>query len=480
MNQKQNTLSLLAPQATGGEIAEGGFQYQANLITAQIPSWLAKDGFTEMIRESLGDVEAKFFTPSVGLNREFVEYKNHLLQPKEFWEEIENFWEKNKQAPDSYQRFVLACTSVSRELNPIINALDQVRDAYPFYDEAKQIQDTSYNHFVEVVKKRGKSKDMADFLFSKVHFKIDLTDAEDFPRELFRETLLNHFPIFENFPVKVSNEAYSHLVGLVSSRKRQPIYRQELENEIWQGIEERYRPLPSIRIHTLHDEKANKGPDGCLQFEWKNFFGGSDRNFPPPEEWNQKVIGELHSTKEWLVSTNRSGHIHLSGHRRLSASIAVGSIFSAVAGFTIGIETRDGIWWTNSHAKEDTPDYQWQQSIDGESTGEIAVGISILKDTANEEVERYLETKHFYGNRLYLFSNIALQSDDQANRAVQKAKSVIQELTSKTQAQKIHLFFAGPAQFALFLGHRLNTLGEIQCYERISPNTYVPTVLIET
>ena len=197
MNQKQNTLSLLAPQATGGEIAEGGFQYQANLITAQIPSWLAKDGFTEMIRESLGDVEAKFFTPSVGLNREFVEYKNHLLQPKEFWEEIENFWEKNKQALDSYQRFVLACTSVSRELNPIINALDQVRDAYPFYDEAKQIQDTSYNHFVEVVKKRGKSKDMADFLFSKVHFKIDLTDAEDFPRELFRETLLNHFPTFE-------------------------------------------------------------------------------------------------------------------------------------------------------------------------------------------------------------------------------------------------------------------------------------------
>ena len=140
MSQKHSSGSLLAPQATGGDIAEGGFRYQANLITAQIPSWLAEDGFTEMIRESLGDVEAKFFIPNVGLTREFVEYKNHLLQPTEFWEEVENFWEKDKHAPDSYQRFVLACTSISGGLKPIVNALRRIRDAFPFYDRSKQIQ----------------------------------------------------------------------------------------------------------------------------------------------------------------------------------------------------------------------------------------------------------------------------------------------------------------------------------------------------
>ncbi len=91
-----------------------------------------------------------------------------------------------------------------------------------------------------------------------------------------------------------------------------------------------------------------------------------------------------------------------------------------------------------------------------------------------------LETKHFHGKRLYLYSNAALQSDEQTNVAVQKAKSIIQEMISRTQAKKIHLFFAGPAQFALFLGHRLNTLGEIQCYEWVSVDRYVPTVLIST
>ena len=481
MTQKRQSSSLLSPQARGGDIAEDGFQYQFNSTIAQIPNWLAQDGFTDMIREALGDAEARFFVPSVGFRYEFVEYKNHHLNASKFWEEIEHFQKIDNQAPNTYQLFMLGCKSVAKELVPITNALKRVRDPYSFYDTAQQIQDISYDDFVEVVKARNKSKDMADFLFLKVRFKLDSTNAESHPRGLFTEEMKRHFPEFNKLSGEVTNAAYTQLIELVKFRRNKPIYRHELEKAIWQETKEKDRPEPTIKIHTEHDENTNKGPDGCLQFDWKGVFGGTNRNFPPLAEWDRKVIGQLQATKEWLVSTKRPRHIHLNGHRRLSASMAIGSIFSAVAGFTIGMKIEDKMWWTNSHAKEDTPDYQWtQKSIDGGTTNEIAVGISILKDTANEEVERYLETKHFQGKRLYLFSNMALQSDDQANRAVQKAKSVIQELTSKTQAKKIHLFFAGPAQFALFLGHRLNTLGEIQCYERISPNTYVPTVLIKT
>lgn len=478
MSQKQNSLSLIAPQATGGDTAEGGFQYQINWTIARIPIWLAQDGFTEMIRESLGDVEAKFFVPGIGWCREFVEYKNHLLQPNEFWTEIEDFWGKNQQSPDSYQRFVLACPSVSTGLNSVMNALRRVRDAYPFYEDAQEIQDTSYSDFVEVVKKQNQSKDMADFLLSKVEFEIDLTDAEDRNRELFRETLFKYFPTFVGFSAKVSNAAHSHLMELVRSRKNQPIYRQELEDAIWKEVEEKDKPI--IKIHTLHDEIADKGPDGCLQFDWKSIFGGPDRNFPSAEEWNRKVINELQTTKKWVVSTKCPRQIHLSGHRRLSASVAIGSVFSAVSGFTIGMETKDGIYWTNNHPKENTPVYQWQQTlISGESADAIAVGISIGRNIIND-VEQYLETILFRGNRLYLLGDTALLSDDHANQAVQKAKLTIQEEVTKTQGKKIHLFLAVPAQFALFFGHRLNTVGKIQCYEWVSPNTYVPTALIQT
>ena len=362
----------------------------------------------------------------------------------------------------------------------MINGLRRVRDAYPFYDGAKEIQDTSYNHFVKVVTKGNRPKELADFLFSKVDFEIDKKDAENHNMELFRENLLRHFPTFTDFPVKVSNLAYLHLSELIRSRKNQPIYRQDLEDAIWKEVEEKDKPKAYIRFHTLHDGTDDRSPDGCLKFDWKTVFGGSNRNFPPTEEWNIKVNNELRMTKDWLIETNRTRRIHLIGHRRLSASIAIGAIFSAVSGFTIGLETKDEIWWTDNHALEDTPDYHWQQSNYGESNCEVAVGISILKDTANTEVERYLETKHFNGKRLYLYSNAALLSDFQTNLAVKKAKLIIQKFTSKIQPKKVHLFFAGPAQFALFLGHRLNTLGEIQCYEWTKSNNYVPTVLIET
>ncbi len=478
--QKRQPSSLLSPQARGGDIAEQGFQYQFNSTITQIPNWLAQDGFTEMIREALGDVEAKFFVPDAGIRHEFVEYKNYRLKPNEFWQEIENFREIDQQDPDSHQQFVLVCQSVADELKPITNSLKRVRDPYSFYDAVKQIQDISYSDFVEVVKSRGQSKKMADFLFLKVRFKLGIVDGETHARGIFIEEMKRYFPEFRTLSGKSTDAAYSQLTELVKSRTNQSIYRHELENAIWQGITEKDCAKFTIRMHTAFEKNIDKGPDGCLQFDWKSIFGGTNRNYPPTDEWNRKVTDKLCATKEWLIATKRTRRIHLIGHRRLSASIAIGATFSAVSGFTIGIQTKDGIWWTNSHAKENTADYHWEQSIDGESNDEIAVGISILKDTANADVERYLETKHFNGKRLYLYSNAALQSDEQTNVAVQKAKSIIQELISRTQAKKIHLFFAGPAQFALFLGHRLNTLGEIQCYEWVSTDRYIPTVLIST
>ena len=479
MSKNQQTSSLLSPQATGGDIAEGGFQYQANLIIARIPNWLAQDGFTEIIRESLGDVEAKFFVPGRGFRREFIQYKNHHMTPSKFWSEIKHFQKMNQEAPTSYQRFVLACIGVSDELGPTINGLRRVRDAYPFYDGAQQIQDASYDDFVKVVERLGKSKKMADFLFDKVDFDIDLTDAEDHPRELFRETLFQIYPVFDELLAKFSGAAYSRLAELVQSRKNQPIYRGELEEAVWKDIKPEYRADPSIRIHTIHDD-SDEGPEGCLQLNWKSCFGGRERNFPPAEEWNRQVIGELQSTKKWLVSTQRSRRLRLSGHRRLSASIAIGSIFSAVSGFVIGMETKEGIWCPDNHPQADTPDYLWEQDIhDDELAEEIVVGISIKRNIAND-VELYLETMDFHGPRLYLFSNNAVLSAAHANRAVEKAKQIIDVSVNAVGAKKIHLFIAVPAQFALFLGHRLNAMGEIQCYEYQNTNVYVPTCFIST
>lgn len=476
MNAKREPLSLLSRQATGGDIAESGFQYQANWTTARIPSWLAQEGFTAMICEALGDVEAKFFVPGDGFQRELVQCKSHPVNPAKFWEVIECFLEMNQDSPDAYQRFVLACPSVSGGAKRIRNALRRVRKAYPFYDGAQPIQGASYTAFVNAVKAQNKSEELAHFLFAKVGLETDSANVENHPREHFREALAKEFPIFRASPLTASNQAYSHLVELVTARRNKPICRHELEQAIWRAVEPKDIPKPIVRIHTSQGRNTDEGPEGCLLFKWHDFFGGSSRSYPSTEAWQKKIVGELQTTKEWFVSTQRSRRIHLSGHRRLSTSIAIGAIFSSVSGFTIGMEIKEGLWWTDSHPTEKTPDYEWAQKfLAGEPTDELAVGISILMNISSD-VEHYLETTHFRGNRLYLSGNTAICSAAHANKAVHQAKRILQDIMSKAQAKKLHLFFAGPAQVALFLGHRLNAVGKTQCYEWTSPKTYVPTV----
>ena len=132
--------------------------------------------------------------------------------------------------------------------------------AHPFYEGAQEIQDTSYSDFVKVIKKRNQSREMADFLFSKVDFEIDLTDAEDRNRELFRETLFKNFPVFVNLSGKISNAAHSHLMELIRSRRINPFTEKNLKMPFWKEVEEKDQPKPVIKIHTAHDGNAGKGP----------------------------------------------------------------------------------------------------------------------------------------------------------------------------------------------------------------------------
>lgn len=465
MRKKRRVPSLLAPEAMGGDISEGGFRYQANLIAARVPSWLAQDSFSEMIRESLGDVEAKFFVPGYGYRYEFIEYKNHRMTPSEFWPEIETFRSMHQEAPGAYQRFVLCCTDVSDKLKGMIKALRRIRSAYPFYSSAAEVQNASINDFVACVKSLNRSSDMAKFIFEKVWFEIDLTDAENRPRELFRESLLKEFPGFGNLKLNAANEAYSHVSELIDARKNTPINRTELEKAIFEGTDLYRIPDRPIHIHSVHSESCDIGPRGCLRFEWQNVFGGEERNYPSVDEWNRTVVEQLATTRDWIISTNRQRRIHLSGHRRLSAAFAIGAVFSSVSGFVLEIKTKDGVWRTDDYPSKDTLDYGWDSCFkSGEQSGELAVSIGIKRKPSNE-VTKYLCSKSDDVSCLHLYGESPLISAEHVNQAVDEAKRTILNVISENNIRRVYLFMAVPAVFAIFLGHRMNATCEIQCYE---------------
>lgn len=143
------TPSLLEPQSRGGDIAEGGFSFQEQVMLARIPAWLAQDGFTAMIREGIGDVEAKFFVPGRGFAIEFLEVKDHTLQPSKFLNEIQRFREVDAGSPNTYQQFILVAAGVSRDLEPLVNGLRRVRNPQDFYEENSTVKENSFKEYTD-------------------------------------------------------------------------------------------------------------------------------------------------------------------------------------------------------------------------------------------------------------------------------------------------------------------------------------------
>lgn len=475
----KRTPTILDPEATGGDVAEGGFDFQKHLTLIRIPTWLKCDGFSEMILEAFGDTEAQFFMPEIGISREFIEYKNHDLAPSTFWKEIKRFHEMEEEHPGVYWRFILVCTGVSSKLNPIINALDRVRGTFTFYEDVPTVQDSSYGMFVERIKKFGKDEQLARFIFKKVFIDTDPQKSVQQSFNDFREALETHFPIFSNLNKKYAQAAWDSLSGLLSNRAK-PIKRAELETAIWSALPEDHHPKPSLINLHVASEPITGGWElpKKLCFNWSDFSGKEMRTFPSTEMWDQIVISQLLSTREWIIQSGRQHQIALTGQKRLSASIAIGAIFSAVMGFSINVLEREEKWSTDDHPTSNTPNYIWQVEYPKkEKASELAIALGICRNPVGD-VRAYLQGKDF--PLLALYGEDALISAKHTNQAVRKAKEIISETMTKIGAKTIHLFIAAPSQFSLFLGHRLNATGLMQCYERTGPNVYVPTCLINS
>ena len=484
MKNNEYTPSLTENESRGGETAERGFSFQADVILSLIPKWLAQDSFCAMTRESIGDTEAKFFMPGHGYRREFVEVKNHTLTPAEFWEEIKRFKQVDTGSPETYYKFTLAATGLPPTIKPLINMLERVRKSYDFYEDGSGVKDNSFNAYLEKVKEIKHTEEEARFIFKQVFILADLSTAQSNGEALFRQSLIRHLPEYEELPAKFLGNIYNNLYTFVKNKINEPITRLELEKMLEKDIDPKYLPnTHSVAVHTANEDKtANKDKDNTqgIFLDWKIFFGGNNRIYPPAEKWNKKMITELKETKEFIMQNHKTRRIKLTGSRRLSASLAIGSIFSAVSGFTIDMEYRSETWSTDAHSTSQTPHYLLDQTNVDTCGEHIVVSIGIIREIRSE-VETSLKQLGLDGLPiLHLEGKEAIKSPEHTNSAVRSCKEAIDKALAYSQAKLIHLFIASPAHFALFFGHRINATANVQCYEWVSTGHYVPTCLLSS
>lgn len=476
-NSQASEPSLLERQSRGGDIGEGGINFQADVVLSMIPRWLRMEGFTSMVRESMGDAEAKFFAPGRGYKKEFIEVKDHLINPAEFWHEVERFKQMERAVGGEFQWFTLASAGLHKDLHPLINSLRRIRDPYDFYEDS-QIFKNSYDDYLARVTGLDKTDEDADFLFRKVLILGDLSVARDSGRALFKQSLTENLQYHRDLPDRILEEIYTELSTFVRSRRNQTITRNEIEASLRARVPAQSQsPTFPIHIHTAINNIETDADSTALCFEWADFFAGENRNYPPPEVWNERMIEELLETKNWILERRSTKRIFLTGNRRLSTSLAIGSIFSAVAGFSVDMQQRaEQIFATDAHAARGTPDYEIQSQRLGNEKGErLIVSVGIIRDVV-PEVDEYLQKQGLNDlPRLHIKGDEPIVSAEQANLLTGKIKSLISENVVQSGAKQIDLFIASSAFLALFLGHRLNATAPVQCYERVAAGQYEPT-----
>lgn len=472
-NGKQSP-SLLEKESTGGDIASSGFDFQAYLILCKLPHWLSFDGFSSVIWESVGDIEAKFFDPQKGEVIEAIEAKDHRITPREFWEEIDRFKNMDEGSPGTYRWFTLSCTGLSETLHPLKNGLRRLRDPYPFYSHTSGVFENSYEDYKEKVKGLGKSEEMAEFLFHKVSIDDKWGSLSEQAKGIFNNQFTRYLPGYD-LRGSEQEKVFDVLHRLVRSQKNKPVFRHQLKQAMHSVIDEDALPDQKVHIHT----EINKLPEEPrkINFLWESFFGGQERVYPKTAIWTEELYNNLVKTRNWIEKNRSSKRIHLTGNRRLSSAMAIGSVFSAVSGFTIEAEQREGIWRTDAHPNNQTPGCDFAVDFEeGVDNKQLIVTIGITRDSIADEVAVYLEgEQQSDSSKLHLHTESPITTAEQANLVVNKLKKEIKSAVTQVDAEKVHLFYAGPAHLALFLGHRWNGMPLVQCYEWINTGLYVPT-----
>ncbi|HDR7766558.1 CD-NTase-associated endodeoxyribonuclease Cap4 [Bacillus paranthracis] len=467
--------SLLEPESTGGDIAGGGFDFQRNLILNKIPYWLSFDGFTSLIWESIGDIEAKFFVPGKGMTIEAIEAKNHNMTPAKFWGEIERFQTMDKGSPGTYRWFTLSCTGVSDSIKPLINGLRRLRDPYSFFDERSGVLQNSYEAYKQIVLGLEKDEETAGFLFQKVMIEDTWGSLNAQPEGMFFGSLSENLPDFDELSRKKISNVYSYLTELLVSRKNKPVSRKEIEETIIRAIgDDEFFSKPTILETKINNDEVSGKQ---LLFMWEPFFGGKERSFPSSGEWTSQLLTELEQTKQWIVDNRTNRNIRLQGSRRNSSAMAIGQTFSAVSGFNIEMEYRGDSWNTNQYPTLDTPEYPTQIDLRIGKGKKLVVIIAIMKETMADEVRTFLNKSSEQENSvLEIASSFPIVSAEQINIVVNAIKGEIKKVCAQINVEEIDLFYAGPSHLALFLGHCWNAMPCTQCYEWVKTGEYVKTV----
>ena len=261
--------------------------------------------------------------------------------------------------------------------------------------------------------------------------------------------------------------------------------------EVEQAIAERglradpaEHPKANITIHGWDRRHFDIQP--TIELDWTKFFDFTSRKVPAQETWTDTLIPELRKAKEKLAHLAGPNLLEFRGKLPLSALLVVGRSFSEAGGFRFRVEQPTAgetfLWRSDVPASVFDLDVS-ATPVPGDGT-DLLFSLSITGDASND-VRRLLSE----GSRFNLWvdvkpkqgatSTVLKSASDAVSIAVQ-SKELMRDYRVRSNAERIGLVLYCPASLALFLGQRLNALGEIVAFERRVSGGYQKSVIIQT
>lgn len=473
MSNSENAPALTDARGMGGVIAQDGFDYQLYDGLVRLPAWLANPAFEQIIFEGLEDLEARFFAPHAPRERllERFQAKAGSLAPADVREVFETFAKFEAAFPHAARVHTLVTPRLPPTVGWLARDPSRVRKARPFYAPFADMMAASDGEL-----RKRLTETYGDSLGTFVAQSVEVTERNlpdrDAALATFGVELDRTFPSLEA-PQRRVADAFEALEALARRSIGAPLGRAILLRTIEDALG-RSLPLPEgfpIQIRSDRNEVNERS----LEID-ASVFSGREGRFPEPAEWADDLIAPLDRTARWLRS-HAVPRIALSGSYRLTTAIVLGWSLRAAIGFELEIPTREGAWATDDRPSSGDPAPAWQITEPTTLHGDqLVISVGVLRDPAAD----LLETAAIPAESvLKLFLDAPITSAKSAQAGVSAIKRAADTAVGRLRPKGIQLFFAGPAAFAVALGHRWNAIPPTQLHEFITASrVYAATALI--
>ena len=456
----------------GGVIAQDGFDYQLWDALSRVPAWLANPAFEGMIFEGLEDFEARFFAPHAPQRRVAERYqgKSAQLMPKEVRQVFERFHAFDSKHPSVARLHTLVTQRLPPTLDWVGRDAARVRRARPFYAPFQTViaasEEKLRDDFIEEYE-----NELGDFVFHAVEIAERIIPDRDAGLNAFSVALGRSFPALD-VGARKAEAAFDALEKLGRGSMGKMLERKELLLTIETALSS---SLTSgvFPVHIRSDRTGSN--ETALEIDASAFCGGA-LAYPTTPTWATELIEPLQETARWLTSRTVS-RVALGGSFRLTTGFVIGWSFRAATGFELEIPTRPNPWNTDDRplAEDAEPERTIVEPTSKLQGDSMVVALGVLRRPADDLIAAGVDPASI----LSIDFKDPITSSRMAQRMVSVAKAAISSVATKLKPKVIDLHFAGPAAFAVALGHRWNAMGPTQLYELVPPTrAYVATALL--